>query len=465
MKKILPFLFFTFTFTLHAQVGERYTEEDIKVHAQIVRASQKKLLRKYDDAIKIYEGILEKNRNNAVALFDLSRIYLVQDKEGEAIEYGEKAIKKDSQNTWYKKSLAEIKMRFKHYDEAALMYEQLALQTKTNEQLYLNAVEAYRKADNKKATLNVFEKMESVFGISSYSAQQIIGIYLDNENYQAAIAKAKSLINFYPNDLTYLQLAAELEADFGSAEEAKRLFKAVLVLEPENSKALVFLAQGGENSDYLISLKSIIENPNVDIDAKVKAMIPIARDIKADSPDKESILTLSRTIVNLHNDEAKAYALLGDLLNNCGDPVEAAFHYNESLKRDKSIYSVWEQLMFIQFDLEDYEALAKTSNNALDYYPNQAAPYVFQGLAQVHNNNISVAKEMFSEANLIGSNSEYIVYILNMLSQTIEASEDGYEVKVLSKEDIFMLGIKPNDSSILQIREDGKYLVKMKKGS
>ena len=169
MKKFL-LLFLVFLFgNLSAQVGERYSEDDISIHGKFVKASQKKLLRKYDDAISIYESILEKDMHNAVALFDLSRIYMMQDKEDKAIEYGEKALKKDKQNDWYKESLAEIKMKFKHYEDAAAIYTQLAYSKQTNHDLYFKAIEANTKANKKKSNIAIFEKMENVFGPDSYT--------------------------------------------------------------------------------------------------------------------------------------------------------------------------------------------------------------------------------------------------------------------------------------------------------
>jgi len=114
MKHFL--VLFTILFSLHvvAQDTDRYSEDDIKLQGQFVRAAQKKLLRKYDDAIEIYESILKKDMHNSLALYDLSRIYFIQENEDDAIEYAEKATKKAPQNEWYKESLAEIYMAFEN---------------------------------------------------------------------------------------------------------------------------------------------------------------------------------------------------------------------------------------------------------------------------------------------------------------------------------------------------------------
>ena len=465
MKNLLLAFFLFSIGTLVAQVGERYTEADINIQAQIVKATQKKLLRKYDDAIKIYEGILEQNRHNTAVLFDLSRIYLSQNDEDKAIEFGEKALKKEPQNAWYKESLAEIKMQFKYFLEAGKMYQDLAFNQKTNQDLYFKAIEAYRLADNRNATLAVFEKMEDALGVSSFTSQQIIGIHLNEENYEKALAKAAELINIYHYDPEYLELNAELEADFGSNQEAKRLFQELLSVDPENSKALVYLAKKEGNNDDLGSVGVIVSNPNVDIDSKVKALIPYAEIITEDYPNKTMILSFAKDIVDHHPEEAKAYALYGDILNNSGDLENAEKQYSSALKLDKSVYVIWEQLMFIQYEQGHYVELNKTSSNALDFYPNQAAPYVFQGLANVNMDEYDIGKEMLSEALLIGTKSPFINSIIDTLSKTLEAHEEGDEIKVLTKEDLFMRGIQIGDPSIIKTTSDGKYMVRVKKGS
>ena len=465
MKNILLLFFSFFFFYATAQVGERFTEEDINTQAQIVKATQKKLIRKYDDAIEIYENILEKDRHNKVALFELSRIYMIQDIEDKAIEFGEKALKKEPENAWFKESLAEIKMKFKHYREAAELYQELAVNAENDQSKYLKAVEAYRNADDEMSTLQVFEKMEMAFGKNSYISQQIIGIHLKQENYQAAIAKAKQLARLYKDDSEYLQLYAELEADFGSKKEAEKIYNQIIKLDPENSKALVFLAQKKGSSNDLASLKTIVSNANVDIDVKVKALIPYAEKITKESPNKLEVIGIAEKIVALHPEEAKGYALLADFHNNSGNPEEAEKNYMSALKLDKSVYAIWEQLMFIQYDLGHFSELLLTSNNALDFYPNQAAPYTFLGLANANMGDYDESKSMMEEANLIGTKNPIIKSLIDILSMTIRIHEEGDVLKVMSKEDLFMRGLKEGDPSIIQKRVDGKYLVRVKKGS
>ena len=177
MKFLLLIILLT-SLTLKAQEENRYTEKDIAAQGKFIKATQKKLIGKLDEAIIIYNEILENNPNSAVALFDLSRIYFRKEIKDEAITYGEKAIKKDPGNTWYKESLAEITMRFEEYAQASKLFNELLTQEKNKQSHYLGAIEAYRKLEDNSSTYSVFQKMESQFGANSYSIQQMTGILL-----------------------------------------------------------------------------------------------------------------------------------------------------------------------------------------------------------------------------------------------------------------------------------------------
>lgn len=464
MKFTLLFLLFFGTFSF-AQVEDRYTEEEIGVQAKFIKASQKKLIGKLDDAIKLYSSILESDPHNAVALHNLSQMYLVKKDKDNAIKFGEKALKKDPNNLWYKESLAEVFGEFEDFDQSAKLYSSLIDMDAKKESHYINAVKMYRKLSENGSVLNVFRSMEKNIGANDYTIQQIVGLHLDQENYKLAISKAGQLIELYPNDPDYLLLNAQLNADFGSEKEATKLYNQLLRLDPENSSALVYLARSNTSSDELGSIEGIISNASVDIDAKIKALIPYAQKITKDDPLKERLIELARSVTDMHPDEAKGYTILGDLYANSEQPEAAEEQYINALQHDKSVYEVWQQLMYIQYDIQKYEALKKSSEQAMDFYPNQSGPYVFNGLASVILGDSDDAKDMLAESQIIGTKDPFLMAQIQNLSAMVSGVENGEAIKQMSKEDLFMRGLKEDDPSIIQKLSNGIYLVKIKKGS
>jgi len=58
-------------------------------------------LRRFDEARAAFEGILAKDKNDANALFYLGRIAEAQGKSGDAVDWYEKAVKRDDKNALY----------------------------------------------------------------------------------------------------------------------------------------------------------------------------------------------------------------------------------------------------------------------------------------------------------------------------------------------------------------------------
>jgi len=464
MKFLLLIILLT-SLTLKAQQENRYTEKDIAAQGKFIKATQKKLIGKLDEAIIIYNEILENNPNSAVALFDLSRIYFRKEIKDEAISYGEKAIKKDPGNTWYKESLAEITMRFEEYAQASKLFNQLLIQEKNKQSHYLGAIEAYRKLEDNLSTYGVFQKMESQFGANSYSIQQMTGILLDLGKNNEALNKASELLDLYPNDPGFIMLNAELHADFGSSSKAMSLFTELLKIDPKNSAALVYLARNNNEKDELSKIELIASNPAIDINTKVKSLIPYAKIINSADPKKERLIAIGDIVVKLHPDESKAYTILADLHVNSGNLIEAESNYIKAVELDKSIFTVWQQLLFIQNELGKFDALSQSSFQAMDFYPNHAAPYVFNGISHAEMGNFAEAKEMQQEALLIGTKDPFIKSQLKLLTGKILAQENGEDIKELTDSDIISRGLKMDDDRILIRLKNGNFLVRIQKGS
>lgn len=461
---LLVLCFFTSVIT-SAQEGQRYTEDEIARQGLFIKATQKKLLGKLDEAIEVYEQILKKDKSNPVVYFDLSRIYLELGDKDEATGNAEKANKKDPSNLWYQESLAEIYFEFQEYQDAGLLYERLSKNRGEGKYHYFRAQEAYEKANNQEAALNVLAQLETEYGTDSYSIQENTRILLNLQRNKEALNKAGQLLKMYPANTEYLLLNAKLQEQFGSKKKSKQLFEQILRQEPDNSEALVFLARMSPKKDKIAEIESFASKSSVDIDTKVKALIPFAQTISKDHPQKERLLHLGRTLVDVHPDEAKAYGLYGDLLYNSGQTEKAEIEYLKTLDLDKSVFTIWKQVMVIQYQLKKYPELTLSSEKAINYYPNQAYPYVYNGLAHFEQGHTNEASEMLIEANFIGTKDASLKNQIKLLNAKLVARRSGEEIVEMTKEDLFMRNIKSDDERIILPLKGNRFLVRIKMNS
>jgi tetratricopeptide (TPR) repeat protein len=118
----------------------------------------------------------------------------------------------------------------------------------------------------------------------------------------------------------------------------------------------------------------------LDIDQKIKIIggyLPKFPDPNA----KASALELSRILTVAHPDDARAYAVYGDMLLQNERMKEAKTMYQKSITLNNQVYEVQEQLVRIEIGDNDLDGAIKDGENALSFFPNQAWMNYLVGLA------------------------------------------------------------------------------------
>ena len=141
------------------------------------------------------------------------------------------------------------------------------------------------------------------------------------------------------------------------------------------------------------------ENPRIPIDAKVSVLYSFIQFFEQRKEDVDDALKLADLLIKTHPDEAKAYAISGDLHNLNEDTEKALELYNQSLEIQKDIFSVWQQVFFILSDNKEYGLLVERTNEAKEYFPNQALLYFFNGLGLQQEDELEKAEKSYNKAS------------------------------------------------------------------
>ena len=187
----------------------------------------------------------------------------------------------------------------------------------------------------------------------------------------------------------------------GKNEKAKEIFQKILILDPKDAQANIALASSNNreesNAIFLSTLKPIFQQEDVDIDLKIKEMIPYIQKVANTGNKKlaDAVIELAQILTDVHPNNAKSFSVYGDLLNHSERPKEALVKYMQTLKLDNSVFTVWEQVMYLNLELNDFDALLKTSNEALDLFPNKAKAYYLNGIANSEKRNYTDAIDGF----------------------------------------------------------------------
>jgi tetratricopeptide (TPR) repeat protein len=202
--------------------------------------------------------------------------------------------------------------------------------------------------------------------------------------------------------------------NIGDKAAAKAVYQHILTFDKNNTQAALALATknttattANASSDIarLNDLKDLFRKKELNIDLKVKELIPFVNKV-ADKHEPQltaTCLELARIIETTHPNEAKSYALMGDLLQHNGQFTEALEKYEKCISLNANVFSVWEQIMYLYDQTEQYDKLLKVSEKVTDLFPVQATGFYFQGIANVRLGKLNDAFTPLEQALMMSS--------------------------------------------------------------
>jgi tetratricopeptide (TPR) repeat protein len=449
--RIYIFLFIGIFFSnaLPGQAGS-VSEAELKTQDKFLQAKQQQILGNLDDAVNIYKDLARKDAKNDVVLYELARIYLKQDKVEKALSAIQEAIIINDQNTWYHNLNADILLQKGQYLNAAVSYEKLIKLQPRISSHYTNLSYCYLRANEPAKAIKILDQIESKAGISEEYSRKKFEIYdrIGKEN--KAVEEIEKLIQQFPDEMAYRHILAVYHKKNGKDDKAKDVYTDILKLNPEDAKANIALAddfrKDGKDNNYLNSIKSIISNENIELDIKVQEMIPYVEKLNQqyDQELGNTLLELVGILNTVHPKEAKVYALQGDILNAKGEREAAFRSYKEAIKYDETVYSVWEQGMYILAELNDMEELVDFSESAMDVFPNQGFVYYMNGLGNNSMKNYDEALLMLDQVLLMSQkNKELRLETYSLLGNVYHQLERAKE-----SNEAFEKALEINPSSI-----------------
>lgn len=400
---------------------ERTTAEEVNIQKVFIEANKNKILGAYEEAERLFKEVLEKDKQNHAAAYELGRVYMAQDNYPKALEFVNLAIRIEDQNTWYHMLKADILEARQEYDDATLVYEDLIKINPKERYYYEHLTEIYQKTNQFDKALENLDRFEDLFGIIEPVIRNKFDILNELGRPQEALREVDKLIDLYPEDLDYLHLAATYAKQVDMEDRALSYYRQVLKIDPNDSRANVALASTfknqGDDVAYLSSIRDIIRNPSIEVDAKIQELIPYVQKVmdQRDSSLEASLFDLISALEKNHPHDAKVFAINGDLFQATEQYEKARRAYERTIALDDSVFPVWDQLIAIQAKQKDWESLINTTESAMDVFPNQGVIFYYNGIAYAQKADYHEAKSSLTQALLMSGRDPGLKY--NVLVQ------------------------------------------------
>ena len=159
----------------------------------------------------------------------------------------------------------------------------------------------------------------------------------------------------------------------------------LLKSDPDNAYIQISLSdyyrKRGDQEKSFKHLKLGFANPFLDIDTKVQILLAYFTVKEYYDDQKEEAEELANLLVKTHPGEAKAYSIQADLFYQNEEWEKAGESLRKVLSLDSSRYVVWEQLLFTESNLSDFESMRDDSRRTIELFPQQPLPYLFSAVA------------------------------------------------------------------------------------
>jgi tetratricopeptide (TPR) repeat protein len=222
--------------------------------------------------------------------------------------------------------------------------------------------------------------------------------------------------------LRYYLLLSELYNSNQMNDKALAVLLKAEKLNPANDQVHLALADiYRDKKDYEASfnqLKIAFAIPDLPIDQElniIRGYIPKFPDQNA----KLSALELARILTVAHPNDARAYAMYGNMLLETEQYSEAKVALKKSAKLNDQDYTVLEQLIRLELGTDPDEAI-KDVNNALSIFPNQAWLNYLAGVAYAQKKDYNKALSYVSNVPSLETQDKVL------LSQTYSLMGDCY---------------------------------------
>jgi tetratricopeptide (TPR) repeat protein len=422
------FLGCTMTFTASTAIAQitnqatyaRISEKEIQLQEKYMAATVQQQIGKLDAAVKLFAEVLDKNPKCDGCAFQLSRLSDQLSKPQDALDFAKKAVALDPQNKWYQMHLAEVYEKIGKDREAVDIYRKTIdgnnFGVEYSNEIYFRLAFAQVRLNEPAKAIKTLDELEKKNGIDEEISDKKHVIYDELGDKKRAAAELRRLADAFPEVAEYQHATATYYEKIGDKNAATQMYERILKRDPTDSKAQLALA--GKNSTpsvsnastskdaaFLISLKGLFAKPDISIDEKIKTILPFAQKIGEHKDKALAIagLELAEILERTHPNEAKAFALVADMLYHNDKLPESLIKYKHCIELNKTIYAVWEQKMYVEEELGLFDELLKTSNLATDLFPSQATAFYFNGLANERKGQFATAIESLEQALLMSA--------------------------------------------------------------
>ena len=400
-------------------------KDSLQVTDLFFEGLHEKMLMNYQQAASYFTKVIEIDPANDAAMYELANMSFSENRADEAETLIRNAVTVKPDNEWYWALLSDIYKKANKIPQLVPVLEELekiAPQKEAYSYDKANALLILKRTDDAVIAYNEIEKK---FGSSEDLTSARQRILMQQGKPEKVEEELEKQIRSNPEELRNYLYLSEVLAKSGEREKAINILNKAKLVAPANAMVRLALADNykalNQFENTFIELKVAFTDPNLNIDEKVRIVLsffPKFADMKARAYANE----LASIMVRIHPNEAKAFAVYGDVLFQEHKYEQARDSYKQAIKLNDQVYPIWEQLLRIEISRAEFQQAIIDGDEALTIFPNQAALYLYTGIAYAQTKKYEKAISYLKSAlDLQTDDKEILVQVYSTLGDSFNS--------------------------------------------
>ena len=343
-------------------------------------ALKEKLNQNYDKSISYFEECLKFSPESSASAYQLSILHLTLKQLDKAEYYIDYALNISAKNEWYLIQKAFVAGSLGDNTGYKNCYQLLNTYYPDNHVYAYELAILYYKDKQYDKALKLLNSVEQTLGVFENISFLKNNIYFSTKQYKLIENELNKLINVFPDSVKFVDMLGEYFLSMQHINEAMSVYTEALNTFPENKlinlklgKVYATIQEYPKGYDFL--LKGIgSENLNTEKEFEICQSYLSNKEI-----EKEQKIQIYKALVDFY---PEVKTLQNEYISFLLNEKELTLAEKEILKilaTDDSNFAIWNQLFSIYLLQNRVEDLNQKSSEALEFFPNQAIVYFYNG--------------------------------------------------------------------------------------
>jgi tetratricopeptide (TPR) repeat protein len=342
-----------------------------------IEACTQKEIGNTETALKLFKKCVELNKEEAIAYFELSKLYQQLNNEELSLQNAIKAYQLSPQNVYVSLNYAWLLKRSRNIDLALEVLTNSFEKNPNDEQLVKELDDLYKQKNEFTKAIEGWKTHQKAVGYKLKNTLRMIELYKALNDYTAAHALYDEIKKASPGKVKYYLDDAKLYEQQKDIKNAMLNYEKAMDINPQdfeiNYQLYKYSVENKQKEKSAKFLNNAVADTKTGFQTKTKLFSYIYQQYEKDTAFLSELNQCIAALKRFPNKEGAFYFTIANIYDKVKSMDSALYYYKVAYQMNPNLYEAWTGAIKQAEGLQDWTLMASICKEAIEYYP--SLPY------------------------------------------------------------------------------------------